>query len=479
MSKQELYSIEFLDNERKPIVYCHFELYINGSLVTSLPPRADNNGKVWFNKELVKSTTMVHKVLELVFWSEKFPRTQHSTTDRFVWPEGKTSIKALMPDTYIIKTRALANENDEEQDYERAYYLVRQGDTWDSLEVKLGGDAVEALMFYNRMIYSDKLVEGTKLYYPLGFRMRNAPYQQVLKKKKESEKSEKKTEQKQASSEKENSQDNKKNSTIEQRSTANGKPVDVAISPKKYECFCHRDFTVEEVKNIVHRLRDFEPNVKRALGYSLFSAKNCNIPISEATYENFTKELNITMKKYDINTCLRKIHFLAQCYHESAHFSTSQELGSSGYLKGKPYYPYIGRGVIQLTHSGEKVGEIGYKQYFEYIGRNDYKTNYSLLNQDLHLAVDASGYFWKRGKLLSAGNFLSARYPNPSGVKVNYQKTKLSTHTTIDINLVADDDNTRQVTFLVNGGQYAIEERISYVNELKRIFNYEINHKNK
>ena len=94
---------------------------------------------------------------------------------------------------------------------------------------------------------------------------------------------------------------------------------------------------------------------------------------------------------------------------------------------------------------------------------NDYKKNYSLLNQDLHLAVDAS-------------DLLSARYPNPSGVKVKYQKTKLSTHTTIDINLVADDDNTRQVTFLVNGGQYAIEERISYVNELKRIFNYESNY---
>ncbi|WP_204100591.1 glycoside hydrolase family 19 [Aggregatibacter aphrophilus] len=241
-------------------------------------------------------------------------------------------------------------------------------------------------------------------------------------------------------------------------------------------CFCHRDFTVNEVKNIIQQLRDSEPSVKKMLGYSLFSASNCNIPASEATYENFTKELNIAMKKYDINTCLRKIHFLAQCYHESAHFSTSQELGSEKYLKGKPYYPYIGRGIIQLTHSGETADAIGYKQYFEYIGRNDYKTNYALLNQDLHLAVDASGYFWKRGKLLNAGDLLSARYPNPSGVKVKYQKTKLSTHTTIDINLVADDDNTRQVTFLVNGGQYAIEERISYVNELKRIFNYESNH---
>ena len=241
-------------------------------------------------------------------------------------------------------------------------------------------------------------------------------------------------------------------------------------------CFCHRDFTVEEVKNIIQQLRDSEPSVKKMLGYSLFSASNCNIPASEATYENFTKELNIAMKKYDINTCLRKIHFLAQCYHESAHFSTSQELGSERYLKGKPYYPYIGRGIIQLTHSGETANAIGYKQYFEYIGRNDYKKNYALLNQNLHLAVDASGYFWKRGKLLNAGDLLSARYPNPSGVKVKYPKTKLPTHTTIDINLVADDDNTRQVTFLVNGGQYAIEERISYVNELKRIFNYENNH---
>ena len=175
-------------------------------------------------------------------------------------------------------------------------------------------------------------------------------------------------------------------------------------------CFCHRDFTVDEVKNIIQQLRDSEPSVKKMLGYSLFSASNCNIPASEATYENFTKELNIAMKKYDINTCLRKIHFLAQCYHESAHFSTSQELGSEKYLKGKPYYPYIGRGIIQLTHSGETADAIGYKQYFEYIGRNDYKKNYALLNQDLHLAVDASGYFWKRGKLLNASDLLSARY---------------------------------------------------------------------
>ncbi|WP_239404528.1 hypothetical protein [Aggregatibacter aphrophilus] len=63
-----------------------------------------------------------------------------------------------------------------------------------------------------------------------------------------------------------------------------------------------------------------------------------------------------------------------------------------------------------MTHSGETADAVGYKQYFEYIGRNDYKKNYALLNQDLHLAVDASGYFWKRGKLLNAGDLLSTRY---------------------------------------------------------------------
>ncbi|OOF60663.1 hypothetical protein, partial [Rodentibacter sp. Ppn85] len=364
MSKQELYSIEFLDNERKPIVYCHFELYINGGLVTSLPPRADNNGKVWFNKELVKSTTMVHKVLELVFWSEKFPRTQHSTTDTFVWPEGKTSIKALMPDTYTIKTRALANENNEEQDYARAYYLVRKGDTWDSLEVKLGGDAAEALIFYNRTIYSGSLVEGTKLYYPLGFRTRNVFSQQVLKKKKESEKSEKKTEQKQASSEKENSQDNKKNSTIEQRSVANGKPVDVTL-PKEGGCFCYRDITPDEFHQIIKN--------KQAM--------------------DFLEYLNEYFKKYDINTCIGKAFFIANSLHESGEYKFLEEILGKGIQEKDVYDGYKGRGVMQLTWADN------YRGYGESVGENFLGDNKVRIGKEKKHAVGSGMWFWKKREL--------------------------------------------------------------------------------
>ena len=115
MVQQALYSIEILDTERQSMPYCYFELYINGNLITKLPSRADSNGKVWFDRELVESSLGDHKELELVFWNEKYPKTQHSTTDKFIWPEGKTSIKVLMPDTYTINTRALDNENNEEQ----------------------------------------------------------------------------------------------------------------------------------------------------------------------------------------------------------------------------------------------------------------------------------------------------------------------------------------------------------------------------
>ncbi|WP_256843190.1 hypothetical protein, partial [Rodentibacter pneumotropicus] len=234
MAKQELYRIEFFDNERNAMPYCYFELYMNGHLVTGLPPKADSQGKIWINKQWVESTPSSPKELVVRFWNSEFPKTQHSETEKFIWPEGKTSIKAFLPAVYTINTRALANENNEEQNYQRAYYLVRKGDSWEKLEAELGVNTVEALMFHNQVNYSDYLAEGMKLYYPLGFRTRNMPDSEVLDKKieqKQSKKPEKidKKEQKQDGEKKEN--------TIEQRSQANGKPVDVA-KPKKGECQC-------------------------------------------------------------------------------------------------------------------------------------------------------------------------------------------------------------------------------------------------
>ena len=476
MVQQALYSIEILDTERQSMPYCYFELYINGNLITKLPSRADSNGKVWFDRELVESSLGDHKELELVFWNEKYPKTQHSTTDKFIWPEGKTSIKGLMPDTYTINTRALDNENNEEQEYKRAYYLVRKGDTWSKLEIELGVSTVEALMLHNRMKYSDKLVEGAKLYYPLGFRTRNdasrslskktgagdkkvsessQPKKEIDKKKeqpKKDKKPEKKIEQKQeqeSSLEKENSKkDNKKNSTVEQRSAANGKPEDIAHV--KGECFCYRDFSVEEFKNIILEMRVFSKNSVK----DLFYKKNCPLSEEDKTFERLTEEINKSFKEWEINTCMRKIQFLAQCYHESAFFSTTLEFASGEYynppnpqkatIKTHPEAiqhghtkegdgpRYKGRGIIQQTWRDTQISyyksvvkrfpnyflnkEINeadvekelfnrrpiYKEvYYDGSGqKKEYQCDYAaLIARDLFLSCDSAGWFWGEYKL--------------------------------------------------------------------------------
>ena len=476
MVQQALYSIEILDTERQSMPYCYFELYINGNLITKLPSRADSNGKVWFDRELVESSLGDHKELELVFWNEKYPKTQHSTTDKFIWPEGKTSIKVLMPDTYTINTRALDNENNEEQEYKRAYYLVRKGDTWSKLEIELGVSTVEALMLHNRMKYSDKLVEGAKLYYPLGFRTRNdasrslskktgagdkkvsessQPKKEIDKKKeqpKKDKKPEKKIEQKQeqeSSLEKENSKkDNRKNSTVEQRSAANGKPEDIAHV--KGECFCYRDFSVEEFKNIILEMRVFSKNSVK----DLFYKKNCPLSEEDKTFERLTEEINKSFKEWEINTCMRKIQFLAQCYHESAFFSTTLEFASGEYynppnpqkatIKTHPEAiqhghtkegdgpRYKGRGIIQQTWRDTQISyyksvvkrfpnyflnkEINeadvekelfnrrpiYKEvYYDGSGqKKEYQCDYAaLIARDLFLSCDSAGWFWGEYKL--------------------------------------------------------------------------------
>ena len=164
---------------------------------------------------------------------------------------------------------------------------------------------------------------------------------------------------------------------------------------------------------------------------------------------------------------------MAQSYTESAFFTTTIEGGGLKYLKSKKYYPFIGRGLIQLTHSGEEVGEAGYKQYFEYLGRTDYRTNSDLLNKSIHYAVDASGYFWFRGKLLSKGDVLKSKYPNAKGEYKSFPRKKVPGFYTVDINLVADDDNVKEVTLLVNGGQTAIAERTEFTKKLKEVFKYD------
>jgi hypothetical protein len=241
------------------------------------------------------------------------------------------------------------------------------------------------------------------------------------------------------------------------------------IKVKKAECFCNRDFTVDEIKCIVQQLRSsntIEP---------LFDAKNCQLPENDKTYERFTEELNKVCTKYEINTCLRKIHFLAQIAVEADSFHTTEEYDG----KSKRYSPFYGRGLKQVTW------DFTYLQYYDYKnGTEDYKDFTKILNKgklqerlkqqgknqpeladainenpndtltdelykelkkfaesigkNLELSWDTAGWFWKKNQL--------AQY--------------------------ADTDNCKAMTHKINGGENGLAQREKNTLKLKEAFEY-------
>lgn len=91
---------------------------------------------------------------------------------------------------------------------------------------------------------------------------------------------------------------------------------------EKEKCACSRSITKEELKAIA------------------IHATQANI---DKHYEGLVK----AMKKFEINTCIRIVHFLAQVLEESGHLRYTKESGDETYLS--VYKGWHGRGLIQLT----------------------------------------------------------------------------------------------------------------------------------
>jgi predicted chitinase len=223
-------------------------------------------------------------------------------------------------------------------------------------------------------------------------------------------------------------------------------------------CYCDRYFTLIEMQKIISEIRKSTfYNKKSIFSYytdKLFSNES-QLPDEQKNYEKMNQVLNDTFKKYEINTCIRKIHFLAQAYWETGYFTRTKEVG-----KNLKYDPYRGRGFMQLTgvvlKSGNVVAGIedsrtknataylGYKKYTDL----DVVSSPDLISKSLNISADSGGWFWKYGKLLSDGTIL-------------------------DLNTIADEDNISRISFLVNGGQNGKQERIDAYIALKKVMKYE------
>ncbi|WBX78315.1 hypothetical protein PG911_08655 [Tenacibaculum ovolyticum] len=208
------------------------------------------------------------------------------------------------------------------------------------------------------------------------------------------------------------------------------------------------------------------------------SSRSEKIKTSEATYKNFAEHLNCTFSMYYIDSCIRKIHFIAQCFHETGGFiDTSEKGGKDSYRGGKDFK---GRGLIHITHDDNYLKYYdstnvikyfhlyqGYKKHKPGEGVTDYikrknkeKVNHGFPDQfiesklkpfakklanNLQYSCYSAGWFWDSN----------------------------------DINKFATMDDSKKVSMKINKyDTTTFSDRKDYTNYLKDIFDYE-NCKNK
>ena len=213
-------------------------------------------------------------------------------------------------------------------------------------------------------------------------------------------------------------------------------------------CFCDRKISPDELKEMVVAMRkatydDAGENFYKWNKDNLFTGGH--EVFVDKTYSVFAEVLNKTFDRYEINSCIRKIHFLAQCYHETGAFMRSVE-GSS---KDNFWYdPYRGRGFIHLTLKGN------YQKFKDDSGF-DVVNNPKLVSTNIEIAAKSSGWYWKY---------------NDKG----------------DINPFADKDSIFDTSRLVNKPNATktstingYNQRVNATNALKTVFEYPQNCCNK
>ncbi len=161
-------------------------------------------------------------------------------------------------------------------------------------------------------------------------------------------------------------------------------------------CTCEADLTAEQLAEIAP------------------SASKSNI-------DTYLPHLNNAFRRFGINSCVNRAHFLAQLLHESGAFKYTRELGAN-----LSYDPWRGRGLIQITF------ETNYEAYGKFIGEDVTSSadNYSKLEGVPHSVLSAAWY-WSEFK---------------------------------KINSAAEEDDFLWCTAVVNGAYNGGDDRLSYLN---------------
>lgn len=160
----------------------------------------------------------------------------------------------------------------------------------------------------------------------------------------------------------------------------------------------------------------------------------------ESNLDKYIPHLNIMMDKYEINTLLRIEHFISQVAHESGSFNYCTEIASGEAYEGRKDLgntnkgdgvKFKGRGLIQIT------GRINYdKLSLDILGDESLLISPATLEQSPY-AVESACWFWRKHGL----------------------------------NELADRDDIRSITKIINGGYNGLDSRMSFLSSAKKYLN--------
>ncbi|MFS8840414.1 glycoside hydrolase family 19 protein [Synechococcus sp. W55.2] len=162
--------------------------------------------------------------------------------------------------------------------------------------------------------------------------------------------------------------------------------------------------------------------------------------------EQFLDSLNEALARYQITTPLRAAHFLGQVGHETGGLRWLEEIwgptpAQRGYEGRRDLgntqpgdgYRFRGRGLFQLT------GRANYERFARAVGQPQIIENPDLVATP-YWAAQSAGWFWHVGN-----------------------------RTGRSLNALADRDDLRGITLVINGGLNGLEDRRLWTEKAKRV----------
>jgi putative chitinase len=164
-------------------------------------------------------------------------------------------------------------------------------------------------------------------------------------------------------------------------------------------------------------------------GFNQFVLQGIMIHAGRPVIEKYFTALVANMAKREINTDLRKAHFLAQLAHESGDFRFSEEIASG--------HKYEGRHDLGNTHKGDGPKFKG-RGLIQLTGRSNYIAYGKAIGEDL--------------TTLAGARTLATNPDRAVDVSCWFWETK-------ELNALADNDDVTRVTRKINGGLKGFHDR--------------------